>query len=64
MGTATIPAGTCKMGTVAAAHPMTTGGPPLAVTFIALYHPRAGCLPVRYRPQRSKYEVLLLILWW
>jgi hypothetical protein len=40
----------------AAAHRMTIGGPSLAVIFIALCHPDAGCLPVRYRPQRSKYE--------
>lgn len=56
MAAATMAAEPAKLGKTAAAHGIETAGTSLAVIFIALYHPNAGCLPVRYRPQRSKYE--------
>jgi hypothetical protein len=35
---------------------MTIGRDFVTAMFIALRHPDSGCLPMRYRPRRSKHE--------
>lgn len=62
MAAATVAAEPAKLGKTATAHGTETAGPSLALIFIAPYHPDAGCLLVRYRPPRSKYESVAVYL--